>query len=400
MKLVARQLPKPPIEITVNPAIQYQNITGFGGMLNPALWLGSNQLTEEEIQQLYSSSGLGYNMIRMMIYPDPANWQRDVAVALKAQSLGVRILASPWTPPAALKSNNNQVGGHLLPENYQAYVDHLNAFVDYMASRGITIEAVSIQNEPDILVSYDGCEWTREELRIFMRDYAGQIKARVIAAESFNFKQDYTDQILNDAVAEKNLDIVGGHLYGGGLKDYPLARNKGKEIWMTEHLMNEVNNGMGWEQAMIFAKEVHDCMAANFNAYIWWYLKRHYSMLGDGEHGAVVGQTLKRGYILSHYAKYATGRKRVQVSSITGNSNVLITAYESEHDITLVLINQGQETVPSLKINLSTVINSATAIETSDTDNMANHTITVSADKKSTITSVPAQSVVSIRLTK
>ena len=111
----------------------------------------------------------------------------------------------------------------------------------------------------------------------------------------------YTDPVLNDPIAVNNLDIAGGHLYGGGLTDYPLARTKGKEIWMTEHLLNEVDNGMGWPQALVLAKELNDCMLANFNAYFWWYLKRSYSMLGDGDKGTVMGETLKRGYVLSHY---------------------------------------------------------------------------------------------------
>src|SRR5690606_2313901 len=47
------QSSKPPVTLVVNPALKYQHITGFGGMLNPAIWLGGNQLTEEDITVLY-----------------------------------------------------------------------------------------------------------------------------------------------------------------------------------------------------------------------------------------------------------------------------------------------------------------------------------------------------------
>jgi len=396
-KLIIKQSAQAAVEITVNSGIQYQQITGFGGMNN--VW-AAGFLTLDEVQKMYSADGLGYNMMRIMITPNKNDWGRDVATTLKAQSLGARILATPWTPPANLKSTNSQLHGYLLPAKYPDYVTHLNDFIDYMKVQGITIEAVSIQNEPDWSPEYDGCEWTPEQILDFVKNYAGSIKAKVLAAEAVNFKKMYTDPVLNDPVAVNNLGIVGGHLYGGGLVDYPLARAKGKEIWMTEHLLNEVNNGMGWDQAMVFAKELNDCMQANFNAYFWWYLKRSYSMLGDGEKGTVMGEIMKRGYVMSHFAKYATGRKRIQVGKIDNNNDVHITAYAGDKDITLVLLNQGTIPVASLKINLPVAVKSGVAIETSETQDITNKSLVLNEDKKSAIISLPARSIVSIKFDK
>ncbi len=393
---ILQQAPAP-IEISVNTAIEYQNITGFGGMNN--VW-AAGTLSIAEVEKMYSAEGLGYNMMRIMITPNKADWGRDVASTLKAQSLGARILASPWTPPAEMKSSNSNLHGYLLPEKYAAYVQHLNDFIAYMKDRGITIEAVSIQNEPDWSPEYDGCEWTPEQILNFIKNYAGNINAKVLAAEAVNFKKIYTDPVLNDGAAVNNLDIVGGHLYGGGLQDYPLARAKGKEIWMTEHLLNEVNDGMGWEQALVLAKELNDCMQNNFNAYFWWYLKRSYSMLGDGDKGTVMGETLKRGYVLSHYAKYATGRKRVQVGDLSGNSNVSITAYNGTNDMTLIMINQGTTPVPSLQVNLPFAVKSGSAILTRESQNMAGQNVLLTANKQGAMMSLPAKSIVSVKLLK
>lgn len=396
-KIIISQSAAAPLEVAVNSTVQYQQITGFGGMNN--VW-AAGTLTVDEIQKMYSPDGLGYNMMRIMIWPNKSDWGRDVATTLKAQSLGARILASPWTPPSALKSTKSNLHGYLLPEKYPEYVQHLNDFIDYMKDRGITIEAVSIQNEPDWSPEYDGCEWSPEQILDFIKNHAGGIKAKVVAAEAVNFKKMYTDPVLNDPVAVNNLDIVGGHLYGGGLTDYPLARAKGKEIWMTEHLLNEESDGMGWEQALVFAKELNDCMQANFNAYFWWYLKRSYSMLGDGDKGTVMGETLKRGYVMSHYAKYATGRRRIQIGSVTGNSNVHITAYESDKDITLVILNLGTSALPALKINLPTTVKTGTTLETNETQNVVEKDATLGGDKKSVIISLLGKSVVSVKLNK
>lgn len=403
-QITIKQSPRPPVILKVNPSISYQTITGFGGMLNPALWQGGNQLTSNEIEQLYGPNGLGYKMLRMMIYPNSNDWNRDLAVAQKAQSLGVRIFASPWSPPAHMKSSKQQGGGnggYLLPEYYADYANHLNAFVDYMATNGVTIEAVSIQNEPDWDPEYDACVWTGQQILDFIKNHGKDIKVKVIAAEAVNFKKEFTDPVLNDPIAREHLDIVGTHLYGGGIGDYPLARQYNKEIWMTEHLMNNNNaNDWSWNEALVFAKELHGCMEANFNAYIWWYLKRHYSMLGDGEYGSPKGQIMHRGYVLSHYAKYATARKRIAVDRIITNTNVLITAYEGDNDITLVIQNQSTSVIPALQFDLPMAAKSVSAEESTDSKSMQAIQVNLSTNKQAITCSLQPKSVLSIQINK
>lgn len=398
------QSAKPPVALAINTSLKYQHITGFGGMLNPALWLGHNQLTEEDMERLYGENGLGFNILRMMIYPDPANWNRDLAMAKKAQSLGVRIFGSPWTPPAHMKSSKQQSGGnggYLLPEFYQDYVDHLNAFVDYMADNGVTIEAVSIQNEPDWDPDYDACVWSPAQILAFMKDYAKDIKVKVIAAEAVNFKKEFTDPVLNDPIAVQHLDIVGTHLYGGGIGDYPLARQHGKEIWMTEHLHNTDSPAdWSWEHALMLGEEIYGCMDANFNAYIYWYLKRHYGMLGDNEQGTTAGALLPRSTITAHYAQYATGRQRIGTERIAGNNNFFLTAYESEHDITLVLQNSADAHLGSVQFDLPVEVARVDAVESTAEATMVDKQVALSADKKSVVVRVGSKSIISIKLIK
>src|SRR5690606_24422306 len=61
-KLIIKQNPKPAVILTLRTSTSFQNISGFGGMLNPALWQGSNQLTSEEVDRLYGPNGLGYKI--------------------------------------------------------------------------------------------------------------------------------------------------------------------------------------------------------------------------------------------------------------------------------------------------------------------------------------------------
>jgi len=392
------------VSMTLNPAVTYQKVTGFGGMIDPPSWVGAaNQITLTETEKMYSSTGLGYNIIRMMVYPDQANWDTDIAVAKKAQDLGAIVFASPWEPPAdmigtrASTFDPPNTTKYLLPGSYNNYASHLKAFVDYTASKGLNLYAISVQNEPDM----NWCSFTSAEIFNFVRDYGRKLgNTKTMAAESFHFSPDYTDQLLNSTETVNNFDIVGGHIYGSGLNDYPLAQQKGKEMWMTEHLLNDEKNGYDWLWApslQYVAKEINDCMLANYNAYIWWYLKRYYSMIADTntKSTVAVGETTKRGYILSHYAKYATGRTRI--GTTIPDADLLTTAYAGTGDMTVVIIN-NKSTPVILQVASPSAITTATAVVTDVTKNMESVTTTISSDKKSVSVLLTAKSIVSVKL--
>ena len=176
----------------------------------------------------------------------------------------------------------------------------------------------------------------------FVINYGREIgDVLIIPGEPYQFSRAFYNPMLNNAEAVGKFDIVGGHIYGSGLSPYQLAAEKGKEVWMTEHLLNTQSDyyfDSTWPAAMTMAKEIHDCMSAGFNAYIWWYLKRFYGMIGDDQYDTDAGQVLFRGYVMSHYAKYAIGKYRVGAQR-NGNTLVYVTAYESENDLCVVIIN-------------------------------------------------------------
>lgn len=398
------------VKITLDPTVTYQKVTGFGGMLNPS-WTGNN-LTDADVQKLYGD--LGYNIIRMMLYPNESDWGLNTATAIKAQSLGAIVFASPWTPPASMKSNgktSNADGGYLLPEYYPNFAAHLKGFVDYQKNKGLNIYAVSVQNEPNWKVEYDGCSWSASQMLNFVKNYGNQVGTKLMAAEAVNnYDKSYTNAILNDATAVNNIDIVATHAYGGGIAADALAAQKGKEFWMTEHCItdNDANDtipAINWTldaSLDVFATEINKCMQANMNAYVWWYLKRYYGMIADGDSRNLVasGEVSKRGYIMGHYAKYATGKTRIKSTIqevIALKKSILSTAYYGNNEITVVIINRNDE---AFRIELSSPleVSSASAIETTETKNMASITPDISTDKKSIKVGVSANSIVSVRL--
>lgn len=398
----------------LNPAVKYQKITGFGGMINPS-WTGNTQLSVEDIDKLYGPGGLGLNIGRLMLYPSASGWSREVAVAKRAQQYGALLFASPWTPPTSMKSvnvNHNKNGEYLLPENYAAFAAHLKSYVDYYKAQGVDIYAVSIQNEPDYKVDYDGCSYSVPQMLDFVKKQGRSVGTRLIAGEMFQYNKAYTDALLNDATAVNNFDIVGSHLYGFNFSttsgDYPLARDKNKEVWMTEHLFNSTANGIDWlwnpSIKGTLAEELHDCMKANFNAYIYWYIKRYYGLMGETRdtnnpadwYTVSSGEITKRGYIMSHYAKYATGRTRIDMN-VPNSSSILTTAYEGANDYTVILTNK-KDTPVIIDIVSPKNIVSASVVETNAEVNMSNIDYMVDENKKSLKLRMSANSIVSVKI--
>jgi len=321
-----------------------QAISGFGAA-NIVYW--RPDMTDSEINEAFGTGDgqLGFSILRLRIPPNKNDWSAYVPTAKKAYDMGVTIFASPWSPPASMKSNNSTTAGSLKVASYGDYAAHLKAFVDYMANNGVTLYAVSVQNEPDISVSYESCDWTPDQMLQFVKDYGDSVGTRLMAPESFQFRHVMSDPILNDSTATAHLDIVGGHIYGGGLAPYPLAEEKGKEVWMTEHYTESQHSGDDWPLALAVATEMQNVMKADMSAYVWWYIVRYYGPIGDGEKGTTAGEITKRGYIMSQFARFIRpGYVRVHTSGPQGFDyrDISVTAYKDSSDkVVIVADNSG-----------------------------------------------------------
>lgn len=397
------------IALNINPGVTYQKITGFGAANK--MW-GTQFPTPQDIRTAFGTGDdqLGLSIFRIRIPSNSSEWYRIVEVAQEAMEYDAIILASPWSPPAELKSNGSDVGGYLPKENYGAYLEHINDFIAFMASNEVNIYAVSIQNEPDIEVNYESSDWTPTQMADFLREYGSQIEGtKVAAAESYNFDRSFTDVLLNDEEVAENVDIIAGHIYGGGLGPYPLAEEKGKDIWMTEYLLNQnatstwaqLGEPEIWEETLEMLETVHEAMESNWNAYIWWYLKRYYSFLGDGTQGTAEGEILKRGYAFSHFSKFIRpGYHRIN-AEMPSEPNLLVTAYKGENKVIVQIINP----TPQAKANIDFLLEGETpAAATSYTTTLdlsrreAAVDLNAVADKSSLTISIHARSVTTVVL--
>ncbi|HTF97517.1 MAG TPA: cellulose binding domain-containing protein [Cellvibrio sp.] len=324
--------------VNINAATEYQTVTGFGGM-NGVGWIGDLTASQTETAFGSGEGQLGLSIMRMRIDPNSANWNIQVPTAVRARQMGAKLLATPWSPPAYMKTNSSLInGGKLKPEYYDEYATHLLNFADFMSRNSAPLYTISVQNEPDWHPDYESCDWSGDDFVSFLNSQGARFGSnlKVTVGEALGFAKRFTDPVLNSATAVQHADIIAGHLYGAVPQDYPLARSKGKEVWMTEHYTDSKNDADLWPMALDVGTELHRSMVANFNAYIWWYIRRSYGLIKEN------GQVSKRGFIMSQYARYVRpGYKRIGATE-KPYTDVAVTAYKGpDNKIVIVAVNTG-----------------------------------------------------------
>jgi glucuronoarabinoxylan endo-1,4-beta-xylanase len=399
-------------DITVNTATRYQTIDGFGAAVS--IWGSAWSTAETQTLVGLGANQLGLSIVRTGISPVSGEWATQVSALKTAKSYGsgVQILASPWTAPAAWKTNNSRInGGKLKADYYDDYASHLNSYVQYMRGQGVAIDVTSVQNEPDWHPDYDSMDWSGAELATFVRDQGAKVtNTELMVAEAVNLNYGYTDPTLNDAAARNNTGYIGGHLYGtegaGRLKAYPLAAQHNKPVWMTEWNLHAADgsgsaiwgnpgNQTVWNETLDdIMRTVHKSMESDWNAYIWWYGKRYYSFIGDGEaaYGTTAGAPLKRGYAFSQFAKYVRpGYQRVALTKSAKASPLEVTAYQGGGKVTLVILNRSTSAVTNAVIQAPQRVTTAEYYLTSLNANAASQPTTVNGGQATV--SVPARSI-------
>ena len=337
---------------TMNFDSARQIIRGFGAA---SPWYRP-VMTLSEVESAFGTAGgqIGFSILRITVESDSNLWSKWLPSAKKAQDMGAIVIASPWYAPTNMVERVNNVS-RVRYDMYEAYAAHLNSFTRFMKANGVALYGLSVQNEPDITDQWTS--WTPAEMLAFMKQNAGALTdTKVMAPESFQFRRNMSDPILNDSVACANTDIVCGHIYDGGLSSYPLAISKGKEVWMTEYLMGENNSGNNWPWALKLAQNVNDVMKSDMSAYVWWTIVRYYGPIGDGEKAASPqdpnetypkkGEVTKKGYVMSQFSKFIRpGYYRVESSiypPVIG-AGVDVTAYKDplSSKVVVVAINTG-----------------------------------------------------------
>jgi glucosylceramidase len=165
----------------------------------------------------------------------------------------IKLLGSPWSPPVWMKTNGSSKGGSLKPEFYDAYALYFVKYIEAMKSEGITIDAITIQNEPLHPGNNPSMYMPPEEQAAFIKNSLGPafknagIKTKIIIYDHNPNRTDYPITVLNDTAARKYVDGTAFHMYEGEVdaisdvkKAYP-----DKNLYFTEQWVGAPGNFAG-----------------------------------------------------------------------------------------------------------------------------------------------------------
>jgi glucosylceramidase len=198
------QISTSPYHMTLQPEITYQTHLGFGGAFTESaayVWSKLSHTKQQLIIDLYfSKDGLRYNMGRTHINScdfslENYTYVQEGDVTLDSFDLSredlwvvpmmrealkrephLKLLASPWSPPGWMKTNNQMnFGGKLKPEYQHIWARYYVKYIMEMKKRGIPYWAISVQNEPAATQTWDSCIYSAEEERDFIKNALGPI---------------------------------------------------------------------------------------------------------------------------------------------------------------------------------------------------------------------------------
>ncbi|WP_238988331.1 glycoside hydrolase family 30 protein [Aureibaculum marinum] len=262
--------------IEIKEAETFQTVDGFGFTLTGGSAMVINELSPQTkadlLQELFGNGDddITINYLRLSIgasdldpepytYNDLENGQTDLNLEhfdLNADKSGVisllkeilkinpsiKIMATPWSPPVWMKDNNSFKGGSLQTQYYETYANYFVKYIQEMKAEGITIDAITPQNEPLHPGNVPSLLMTATEQTNFIKNYLGpafkaaNINTKIVAYDHNCDNPEYPITVLNDADAKSFIDGAAFHLYAGDISALTTFHNAhpDKNVYFTE----------------------------------------------------------------------------------------------------------------------------------------------------------------------
>ena len=282
--------------IDVDSAKTYQTMDGFGYALTGGSAMLIHHMAADKRAALLHSlfttegDGIGVSYLRLTVGssdmndhvysyddipegqtdPDMTHFslapdETDVIPVLKeilAINPKIKILASPWSAPLWMKTNGKAQGGVLLPEDYPAYAKYWVKYIQGMHAEGITVDALTIQNEPLNEKNTPSMLMLDSEQDDFIAHDLGPafqkagVKTKILLYDHNLDHPAYVLSILKDPDANKYIDGSAWHLYGGKVDAMTQVHDAfpDKTIYFTEQSINDRTGSTGMNVARPVAR--------------------------------------------------------------------------------------------------------------------------------------------------
>lgn len=284
----------------------------------------------------------------------------DILKMVLAINPAIKILGSPWTAPVWMKSNGNSINGRLLPQYYGVYAAYFVKYIQAMKAEGITVDAITPQNEPLHDGNNPSMLMSATEQADFIKNHLGpafraaSLATKIIAYDHNADRPDYPLTVLDDAGARQYVDGSAFHLYGGDISALSTVRDAypAKNIYFTEQYTSSTGafaNDLKWHVKNVIIGSMRNWSR---NALEWNLASDPtYSIHTPG--GCTVckgGITIISGYtrnvgyyIIAHASKFVpAGSRRIA----SNNSGTLYNVAFVRPDGKKVLIVENDGSVP------------------------------------------------------
>ena len=262
--------------ISINDTVTFQTMDGIGFALTDGCSLHLQNLSEtvrdQILEELFRTdkNNIGISYLRLSIGAsdlDPAPYSYDdvplgeTDVNMTHFDLGftrihvlpilkqilvinpnIKLLGSPWSPPAWMKTNKGTRGGFLLTKYFDAYALYFVRYIQEMAKEGFTIDAITVQNEPlfglnnpsALMLASEQARFIKESLGPAFEKYS--IKTKILIFDDNCDTPDYPIKVLEDPDAKQYVDGSTFHLYSGNITAMSQVHDRfpEKNVYLTE----------------------------------------------------------------------------------------------------------------------------------------------------------------------
>ena len=376
--------------INVYPQITYQSFLGFGGAFTEASGMNFNKLPSEKKKKLlddyFSIKGLNYSLGRLPIgssdfsknsysysnktdlsdFSIKKDYEYIIPFLKEAFSIKpIKLLSSPWSPPAFMKSNKKlTLGGKLMPKYKEIYANYLVKYIKAYKEAGFNIDFMTVQNEPNATQLWESCLYSPEEECDFATNYLyptfikNNINTKILIWDH-NKEKLYTRAIdeLNYDNADKAISGFAYHYYTGDhFENIKLLRDEfpNKYIIHTESCTGYSHFKKEDEivNAEIYAHDILGDLNYGTNGYIDWNLILDFHggpnhkfnfcnspiMLNKDNTDYIKNLSY---YYIGQFSKFILpNAKRIAFSKYT--DNIEVTAFKNVDDsVAIVLLNRN-----------------------------------------------------------
>ena len=417
------------VAVFVNPAKQFQSFLGIGGAITDASAEVFANLPEDKQRELLkayfnTNDGIGYTLIRVPIHScdfSSASFtyieegdaelktfsiehDRQFKIPMIKKSIAAAggellLYASPWSPPAFMKSNNNMLqGGTLLPEYFQSWANYFVKFIKAYEKEGMPVWGITIQNEPMAVQRWESCIYTAEEERDFLKNYLGPTLEKAGLGDKKIIVWDHNRDLLNhrantifgDPKASKYAWGLGFHWYETWAGGKPMFSNldlvreayPDKKLIFTEGCAESFKEGryQAWDNGERYGRSMINDFNRGTVGWTDWNIlldqtggPNHVGnfcfapMHGDINTGELI--YTPSYYFIGHFSKFirqnarrvstAPSRSHLLATSFLNQDGKMATVVMNENDFEInykLIVGEKQTTVKILPHSIQTLI--------------------------------------------